>query len=88
MNGEPVLYDPETDTLLVELRPWLSASPAKVNEQVGGEDVEEGLATTGRTDSRTRSRSSTLRSDRTWSRAPSPPSATPRASPPEPVGRL
>ncbi len=43
MNGEPVLYDPETDTLLVELRPWPAASPAEVNDQVGGEDVEEGL---------------------------------------------
>lgn len=36
------LYDPETDTLLVELRPWPSASPAEVNHQVG-DDVEEGL---------------------------------------------
>jgi hypothetical protein len=43
MNGEPVLYDPKTDTLLVELRPWPAASPAEVNEQVGGENVEEGL---------------------------------------------
>ena len=43
MNGEPVLYDPETDTLLVELRPWPAASPAEVNEQVGGEDIKEGL---------------------------------------------
>ena len=43
MNGEPVLYEPETDMLLVELRPWPAASPAEVNELVGGEDVEEGL---------------------------------------------
>jgi hypothetical protein len=43
MSGEPVLYDPETDTLLVELRPWPAASPAEVNEQVGGEDADEGL---------------------------------------------
>jgi hypothetical protein len=43
MNGERVLYDPETDTLLVELRPWPAASPSEVNDQVGGEDVEEGL---------------------------------------------
>jgi hypothetical protein len=43
MNGEPVLYDSETDTLLIELRPWPAASPAEVNEQVGGEEVEEGL---------------------------------------------
>ena len=43
MTGEPVLYDPETDTLLVELRPWPAASPAEINEQVGGEDAEDGL---------------------------------------------
>jgi hypothetical protein len=43
MTGEPVLYDPETDTLLVELRPWPAASPAAVNAQVGGEDAEGGL---------------------------------------------
>ena len=43
MNGEPVLYDPETDTLLVELRPWPAASPAEVNDQVGGEDAKDGL---------------------------------------------
>ena len=40
MTGEPVLYDPETDTLLVELRP---SPPAEVNEQAGGEDGEDGL---------------------------------------------
>jgi hypothetical protein len=33
MSGEPVLYDPAPDTLLVELRPWPAASPAEVNEQ-------------------------------------------------------
>lgn len=43
MSGEPVVYDPQTDTLLVELRPWPSPSPAEVNEQVGGEDADEGL---------------------------------------------
>jgi uncharacterized protein YuzE len=43
INREPVLYDPETDTLLVELRPWPAASPAEVNEQVGGEDAKDGL---------------------------------------------
>jgi hypothetical protein len=43
MNGEPVLYDPETDTLLVEMLPWPRASPAEINDQVGGEDVEQGL---------------------------------------------
>ena len=40
---EPVLYDPETDTLLVEIRPWPAASAAEINEEVGGEDAEEGL---------------------------------------------
>jgi hypothetical protein len=40
---EPVLYDPETDTLLVEIRPWPAASPAEINEEVGGDDAEEGL---------------------------------------------
>jgi len=43
MNAERVLYDREIDTLVVEFRPWPSVSPAEVNEQVGGEDVEEGL---------------------------------------------
>jgi uncharacterized protein YuzE len=43
MSGEPVLYDPETDTLLVELRPWPALSPAEVKAEVGGEDAEEGL---------------------------------------------
>ncbi len=43
MTGEPVLYDPETDTLLVEVRPWPAASPGEVNEQVGGEDAGDGL---------------------------------------------
>jgi hypothetical protein len=40
---EPVLYDPETDTLLVEIRPWPAGSPAEINEEVGGEDAGEGL---------------------------------------------
>ena len=43
MNAEPLLYDPATDTLLVEIRPWPAALPAVVNEQVGGEDVQEGV---------------------------------------------
>ena len=42
MTAEPVVYDPETDTLLVDFRPW-PAAPAEVNEQVGGEDAEDGL---------------------------------------------
>jgi hypothetical protein len=40
---EPVLYDPETDTLLVEIRPWPAASAAEINEEVGGEEADEGL---------------------------------------------
>jgi uncharacterized protein YuzE len=43
VSGEPVVYDAETDTLLVEIRPWPSPSAAEVNEQVGGEDAGEGL---------------------------------------------
>ena len=43
MTSEPVVYDAETDTLLVEIRPWPALSPAEVNAEVGGEDVEEGL---------------------------------------------
>jgi len=43
VTDEPVIYDPETDTLLVELRPWPSSSPTEVNEEVGGEDAGEGL---------------------------------------------
>jgi hypothetical protein len=87
MSGGLVLYEPETDPLLVELRPWPAASLAEVNDQVGGEEAEDGLVVHYGPDAcRTRSRLSTLRSDRTWSRAPSPPSATPKASPPERVG--
>lgn len=36
MKGEPDLYDPETDMLLVKLRPWPSQPSAEVNELVGG----------------------------------------------------
>jgi hypothetical protein len=43
MKGESVLYDPETDTLLVEIRPWPGSKPSEVNEEVGGEDAEDGL---------------------------------------------
>jgi uncharacterized protein YuzE len=52
MSGEPVLYDAETDTLLVELRPWPASSPAEVNERVGGEDAEDGLVVHYGTDGR------------------------------------
>ena len=55
---EPVLYDPETDTLLVEIRPWPAVSPAEINEEVGGEDADEGwLFTMALTVDRTRTRS-------------------------------
>ena len=40
---EPVPYDPETDTLLVKIRPWPASSSAELNDEVGGEDVETGL---------------------------------------------
>jgi hypothetical protein len=43
MKGEPVLYDPETDTLLVEIRPWPGGSVDEVNERVGGADAEPDL---------------------------------------------
>ena len=43
MTGEPIVYDPETDTLLVEFRPWPAATLAEINEEVGGEDAEDGL---------------------------------------------
>ena len=43
MSGEPVLDDPETETLLVEIRPWPGAAPAEVNKQVGGQDAEHRL---------------------------------------------
>ena len=39
---EPVLHPPETDTPLVEIRPWPAASAAAINAKVGGEDAEEG----------------------------------------------
>jgi hypothetical protein len=42
MTAERVLYDAETDMLLVELRPWPGA-PDRVTDQVGGEEVEPGL---------------------------------------------
>ncbi len=80
MNGEPVSYDPETDTLLVELRPWPAASPAEINDQVGGEDVEDGLVVHYGPDALPQpSRSSTPRGGQTSSRAPSPRCATPKA---------
>jgi hypothetical protein len=44
----PVLYDPETDTLLVEIKPWPGASSGEINEEVGGEDAEEGLVVRSR----------------------------------------
>lgn len=84
MNGEPVLYDPETDTLLVELRPWPAMSPGEVNQQVGGEDLEDGLVVHYGPDGLPHAFEvdhASQRPDR--SRAPSPPSATPRASRPE-----
>ena len=70
MNGEPVLYDPETDTLLVELRPWPAASPAEINDEVGGEDAR--TVHYGPDALPQPSRSSMPRSGQTSSCAPSP----------------
>jgi len=43
MSREPVLYDAETDMLLVELHSWPGHPAGLINEQVGGEDAEPGL---------------------------------------------
>jgi uncharacterized protein YuzE len=42
MSGEPVLYDAETDTLLVELRPWPLRRPQRSTSR-SAEDAEDGL---------------------------------------------
>jgi hypothetical protein len=39
-----------TTLVLVELRPWLAASPAEVNDQVGAKDAEQGLVVDYRTE--------------------------------------
>jgi uncharacterized protein YuzE len=41
MSEGPVSYDPATDTMLVELRPWPGGSPTE--PVVGGEDAGEDL---------------------------------------------
>lgn len=41
MSERPLTYDPTTDTLLVELRPW--PGEAGSAEPVGGEDAAEDL---------------------------------------------
>ena len=46
MNGELVLNDPETDTLLAEFGPWPAASPAEVNEQVTARTSRKGWSST------------------------------------------
>jgi hypothetical protein len=38
----PVLYDPETDTLLVEIKPWPGASSGEINEEVGAKTPKRG----------------------------------------------
>jgi uncharacterized protein YuzE len=40
MSGSPVIYDPTTDTMLVELRPW-PGGPAEA--RAGGEDAGDDL---------------------------------------------
>jgi hypothetical protein len=37
----PVIYEPATDTMLVELRPWPGGSPT--DHRAGGEDAGEDL---------------------------------------------
>ncbi len=37
MSQGPVTYDPDTDTMLVELRPWPGGEPA--SPSAGGEDA-------------------------------------------------
>lgn len=41
MTAGPVIYDPATDTMMVELRPWPGGDPA--DRQAGGEDAGEDL---------------------------------------------
>lgn len=44
MTGEPaILYEPSTDTLLVELRPWPAPAPEHRPELAGGRDAGEDL---------------------------------------------
>jgi uncharacterized protein YuzE len=83
MNGKPVLYDPETDILLVELRPWPAASLAEANDQVGGEDAEDGLVIHYGPDGLPHAFEVEHASQRapTWSRVPFRLRAKPRASP-------
>jgi uncharacterized protein YuzE len=41
MSDGPVIYDPATDTMLVELRPWPGG--AATSQAVGGEDAGDDL---------------------------------------------
>lgn len=41
MTAGPVTYDPATDTMLVELRPWPGGSPAAPG--AGGDDLGDDL---------------------------------------------
>jgi uncharacterized protein YuzE len=41
MTEGPIAYDPATDTMLIELRPWPGGSPAE--PLAGGEDAGEDL---------------------------------------------
>jgi hypothetical protein len=41
MSDGPVTYDPATDTMLVELRPWPGG--AAISQAVGGEDAGDDL---------------------------------------------
>jgi hypothetical protein len=37
VTASPITYDPATDTMLIELRPWPGGSPAA--SEAGGEDA-------------------------------------------------
>ena len=87
---EPVLDDPETDTLLVKIRPWTAASSAEINEEVGGEDARRGSSFISvLTASRTPTRSSMLRRALSWSPERGMRCAEPKTTPPrEPCSRV
>jgi uncharacterized protein YuzE len=43
MSDTAVLYEPATDTMRIELRPWPAAGPGDDLDLAGGEDVGEDL---------------------------------------------
>ena len=73
------------DELFAGYERYGSAPPKPANRSEPKTPNRGWSCTTGRTACRTRSRSSTLQSARSWSPAPCQRCATPRASPPEPA---